>query len=146
MRIYLDNCCYNRPFDDQSSVRVRLEAEAKMHIQQQIIAGKIEPAWSYILDFENDQNPFPERQRAIALWRSRAVIDASGDVALVADATALRERGLSSKDALHVACAIRGNCSHFITTDDHIIRRIASIERITVIDPIGFVKVLEETQ
>jgi len=30
MWIYLDNCCYNRPFDDQSQLRVRLEAEAKL--------------------------------------------------------------------------------------------------------------------
>ena len=24
MRVYLDNCCYNRPFDDQAQLRVRL--------------------------------------------------------------------------------------------------------------------------
>ena len=24
MRVYLDNCCYSRPFDDQSQLRVRL--------------------------------------------------------------------------------------------------------------------------
>ena len=30
MKIYLDNCTFNRPFDDQSSIRVKLEAEAKL--------------------------------------------------------------------------------------------------------------------
>jgi predicted nucleic acid-binding protein len=25
MRIYMDNCCFNRPFDSQAQVRVRLE-------------------------------------------------------------------------------------------------------------------------
>jgi hypothetical protein len=30
MKIYLDNCCFNRPFDDQSHLRIRLEAEAKL--------------------------------------------------------------------------------------------------------------------
>jgi len=29
MKVYLDNCCFNRPFDDQSSPVVRLETEAK---------------------------------------------------------------------------------------------------------------------
>jgi len=24
-KLYLDNCCFNRPFDDQSQLRVRLE-------------------------------------------------------------------------------------------------------------------------
>ena len=28
MRVYLDNCCYNRPFDEQSQLRIRLETEA----------------------------------------------------------------------------------------------------------------------
>ncbi len=28
MDIYLDNCCFNRPFDDQTSLRIHLESEA----------------------------------------------------------------------------------------------------------------------
>jgi hypothetical protein len=32
-RIYLDNCCFNRPYDDQESKVIRLESEAKMMIQ-----------------------------------------------------------------------------------------------------------------
>jgi hypothetical protein len=28
MKIYLDNCCLNRPFDDQANLRIRLESEA----------------------------------------------------------------------------------------------------------------------
>ena len=38
MRIYLDNCCLNRPFDDQSKMRIRLEAEAVLFIQGKIAA------------------------------------------------------------------------------------------------------------
>ena len=36
MTVYLDNCIFNRPFDGQDSLRVRLETEAKLHIQEQI--------------------------------------------------------------------------------------------------------------
>ena len=36
MRVYLDNCCYNRPFDDQAQLRIRLETEAKLEIQTQM--------------------------------------------------------------------------------------------------------------
>ncbi len=50
MRIYLDNCALNRPFDDQGQVRVRLEAEAKLYIQEQIRAGLLDVLWSYMLD------------------------------------------------------------------------------------------------
>jgi hypothetical protein len=28
MKIYLDTCCLNRPFDDQNQPRIRLESEA----------------------------------------------------------------------------------------------------------------------
>ena len=28
MLIYLDNCCYNRPYDDQSYMRINLETQA----------------------------------------------------------------------------------------------------------------------
>lgn len=46
MRIYLDNCCFNRPFDDQKQLRIRLEAEAKIGVQEEIMKGTIELAWS----------------------------------------------------------------------------------------------------
>lgn len=26
MTVYLDNCCYNRPFDDQTQERIHLES------------------------------------------------------------------------------------------------------------------------
>ncbi|MBF0290472.1 MAG: hypothetical protein HQM14_21895 [SAR324 cluster bacterium] len=28
MKVYLDNCCLNRPFDDQANLRIHLESEA----------------------------------------------------------------------------------------------------------------------
>jgi hypothetical protein len=30
VRLYLDNCSFNRPFDDQSQLKIRLETEAKL--------------------------------------------------------------------------------------------------------------------
>ena len=49
MKIYLDNCCFNRPFDDQSQIRIRLESEAKLTIQELIQTGELSLVWSYIL-------------------------------------------------------------------------------------------------
>ena len=62
MKIYLDNCCFNRPFDDQKQLRIKLETEAKLDIQKRIVQGKIELAWSYILDLENEANPLSGRK------------------------------------------------------------------------------------
>ena len=62
MRVYLDNCCFNRPFDNQESIRVKLETDAKLYVQLMIRSGILELAWSYILDFENNANPFEEKK------------------------------------------------------------------------------------
>jgi hypothetical protein len=40
MRIYLDVCCFNRPFDDPSQDRVRVEAEAAKAIVLKIGRGE----------------------------------------------------------------------------------------------------------
>ena len=56
MRLYLDNCCFNRPYDSQSSIKVNLETRAKLHIQEEIKKGKYELVTSYMLEFENSQN------------------------------------------------------------------------------------------
>ena len=34
MRIYLDNCSYNRPFDDQLQLKIKLETEAKLRVRE----------------------------------------------------------------------------------------------------------------
>jgi hypothetical protein len=57
IRVYLDNCCYNRPYDDQSQSKIVKETEAKLYIQKMITDGKLELAVSYISRFENIENP-----------------------------------------------------------------------------------------
>lgn len=73
MRIYLDLCCFNRPYDDQGQVRIRLETEAKLVLQQKVRESACELLWSSILDYENSRNPFDERLLAIRQWRALAV-------------------------------------------------------------------------
>ena len=41
VRIYLDMCCYNRPYDDQSQLKISMETQAKLHIQTLIREGKL---------------------------------------------------------------------------------------------------------
>ena len=50
MKIYMDNCCYNRPYDDQTQIRIYLETEAKLYIQEQIRNGEFELVTSYMLE------------------------------------------------------------------------------------------------
>lgn len=139
MRIYLDNCCFNRPFDDQMDARVRLETEAKLQIQEQVRTKQLELAWSYILDYENSKNPFLERKIAIQDWRDHAVVEIKVSPDLIKKARALYQKNIKAKDALHVACAIKAKCRYFITTDDVLIRRLAGLSEIEVVNPTSFI-------
>ena len=65
MRIYLDNCSYNRPYDDQSQICIYLETQAKLHIQDMIRKGDLELVTSYVLDYENDRNRSLQKKMAI---------------------------------------------------------------------------------
>jgi len=140
MKLYLDNCCFNRPFDDQSDARIRLEAEAKLAIQEDVRGGKYHLVWSYMLDYENSKNPFVERREQIAKWRRYATEDTVETQAIVDGARALHECGLKKMDALHVACAIAAGASWFGTTDDRILKKAGAIEGIQITDPIGFIR------
>ncbi len=139
MRVYLDNCSFNRPFDDQSKVKIKLESEAKLYIQRLILDGKLDLVWSYILDFENSKNPFVERKILIAKWRDVAIVDVEENNFVLEMAQKLFKIGLKKMDALHLACAIYAQCRFFITTDNGILRKKSKIKEINVIDPIGFV-------
>ena len=140
MRIYLDNCCFNRPFDDQREIRVRIEAEAKLFVQDLIRVGSLELVWSYILDFENAVNPFEERRTTIGAWRQLATHDIGETLEIVQQAGFFAELGLRSKDALHLACALAGGCKYFLTTDDGILKRGKNALGIVVVDPATFVR------
>ena len=140
MIIYLDNCCFNRPFDDQSKIRIRLESEAKLKIQEEIRAGKFQLAWSYILDYENNKNPYEERKVQINGQKKYAVIDIQENIELLEKAGSLNKKGFQKYDSLHIACAIFAKCEYFLTTDENILRKSKLINNINIIDPIGFIK------
>jgi len=142
MRVYLDNCSFNRPFDDQAQPRIRLETEAKLWIQDRVQAGMLELAWSYILDFENGANPFEQRRLAINRWKGRATVDLEEDNEVLDAARELACLGLTPMDALHVACAIAAKADYFVTTDDRVLNRNADVHGIEIIDPTALVRKL----
>jgi len=140
MKIYLDNCCFNRPFDDQSKLRIRLETEAKLQIQDDIRLGTYKLVWSYILDYENIKNPFQERQEQIAKWQKRSSEDIVEDEEVLRIAVIINKHGIKEIDSLHIACAIKAKANYFLTTDDGILKKSTLIDEIQITDPIGFIK------
>ena len=124
MRLYLDLCCFNRPFDDQSQTRVRVETDAKLELQAHVSTGRVELIWSYVLDYENAQNPFAERRESIARWRGLAVDRVPESEATRVLARQLAASGVKFYDALHAACAAVGQAALFVSTDDALLKRL----------------------
>ena len=142
MRVYLDNCMFNRPFDDQSHIRIRLESEAKLHIQNKIKNKELELIWSYILEFENFHNPHDERRNAIIRWKEIAMLNITETPTILQNAKKVAEFGVKAKDALHVASAIEGNADYFLTTDDKLLSSLKRSKMIEALNPTDYIKVL----
>ncbi len=140
MRLYLDNCCFNRPFDDQSQLLVRLQTEAKLGVQASIRNGIHSLVWSAILDLENSVNPDLQRCLAIGAWKSLAKIDIATTDAVERLADDLMAIGVKSIDALHVASAIEASADCFLTTDKGILSKMKLDKRMQVLDPIDFLR------
>lgn len=144
MLIYLDLCCFNRPFDDQAQSRIRLETEAKVAIQQHLRDGQHQLVWSHILDFENSLNPFGDRRDSVSQWRPLAVRRISHDEQLVALARQLSQLGLTEYDALHVAAAITGKVDLFVSTDDRLVKKLKGRDDIRCLLPGDALALMED--
>jgi len=133
----LDNCCYNRPFDDQTQFRISLETQCKLFIQTLIADGKVELIWSYILSLENAKNPYENKRLSILHFSEYAKTKVLESEVLLKNAYKIAGSGIKDADSLHIACAIEASADYFITTDNRILKYKAS--NIKIVSPIQFV-------
>jgi predicted nucleic acid-binding protein len=140
----MDNCCYNRPYDDQTQIRIYLETEAKLYIQEQIRNGEFELVTSYMLEYENGKNRFSHKKKAIAEFmdtNESYYVGIERQVEARKIAEQIMKSGIKSADALHVACAILAGCDYFITTDDRLLKFYTS--EVNIVTPGEFIRRLE---
>jgi predicted nucleic acid-binding protein len=144
MKVYLDNCVYNRPFDDQKQIKVALETRAKRHIQRLIKEKKLDLIYSYINRFENEDNPNTINRNTINDFFKNAIlyIDHTHAANVGIRAAAIIRESVKTKDALHVSSAIEGGCNYFISTDKTLLRY--KTPHIILCSPIEFLDHLEE--
>lgn len=145
LRIYLDNCCYNRPYDDQSQLRISLESQAKLEIQRLIRNNQLELATSYWTEYENATNPIDIRRVNIQRFQrsfTSVYVSEEADEKVMDIAASVQKNGIKYKDACHVACAILAKCKYLITTDDRLLKY--QNEVIKLINPVDFIREMEE--
>ncbi|MCL2048080.1 MAG: hypothetical protein FWG87_05065 [Defluviitaleaceae bacterium] len=138
-RIYLDNCCYGRPFDNQKDIKIQEETQAKMFIQALIKYGVLELVYSTITVKELSDSPFEDTSLSILEFiesNATFLIGELKNTAAISLTEEIMSTGIKLKDASHTACAIIANCDYLITTD----KRLAKFQdpRIKILNPIEF--------
>lgn len=135
---------YNRPFDDQTQVRIRLETIAIFSILQRIKNGDFSLLWSFMIDYENSLNPYNNIRSEIGMASSIANETITPDESILAIARNFEAKGIKSRDALHLACALKGEAEYFLTCDDKLIKRASELGiNLNIMNPLRFVEDLE---
>jgi len=122
MRIYLDVCCLNRPFDKLDQERVRREAEAVKGIMLRIGRGVWHGVRSTVADVEIGQIPDTDRLIEVGLMAGDLKEVVVPDDTDLARALEFRGMGFGAADSLHLACAESAKVDVFLTTDDALLR------------------------
>lgn len=131
MKIYMDNCCLNRPFDNQANLRIHLEAEAIKTIITLIEQQKHQLISSQILKFEISKVPDEARKKELILIESLANEIITINSPKAARAKQFEKFGIQSFDALHLACA-ENNADIFLTVDDKFIKKAQSLDKLNI--------------
>lgn len=121
MKIYLDVCCLNRPFDDQTQDRIRLESEAVLTILSRCQSGEWQLVGSQFIEFEISKIPDGERRQKVSILARLAGLKVLVDEEIRRYAIELQNLGFKPFDALHIASAEKGNTDVFLTTDDSLL-------------------------
>ncbi|MBI1923083.1 PIN domain-containing protein [Candidatus Poribacteria bacterium] len=128
-KVYLDACCLNRPFDDQTQDRIRIETEAILLIMTHFAAREWEWIGSEALEFEIHQMPDAERR-----FRVQSLLNEVHRSVQIQQTEAVRGKhletlGFKPFDALHIACAESSHADVFLTTDDKFLRRAKRLKK-----------------
>ena len=147
MRIYLDNCCYGRPYDKQDSDKIISETKSIRFIRKEIENGNLELVTSYMLHFENNQRPDENQRDEITKFiKSYRKIHIGIDNAenLLESVKEIMSTGIKRKDAYQVASAILANCDYFLSTDERLLKYHS--DKLKLLNPIEFIKLLGDDE
>lgn len=123
MKVYLDNCSLQRPLDDKSQLRIRLEAEAILSVLDLVANETIQIISSDALDFEIRRNPNPTRLDFASETLAGAKTRARLTPAVRKRARELNQKGIDTLDSLHLASAEAAEADYFCTCDDTFLKK-----------------------
>lgn len=139
---YLEVCCLNRPFDDQSQARIRLEAEAVILILAECDTGRWKHMASDISRLEISAISDSKLRRALLRLLPSPESIIQMDQGIEERAKTLIKLGFKPADALHVSSAELG-ADVFLSCDDRLLgiaKRVKKSLRVAVANPLAWVE------
>lgn len=123
MRLYLDVCCLNRPFDDQTQDRVHLESEAVLSILRHLEENMWEWVSSSVVLYEVNRISNSDRKHRILRLCDKAshIIQMNENIYNASEK--FKKLGFKTYDALHLACASTAAVDVFLSTDDKLVKK-----------------------
>ena len=140
MIIYLDNCCYNRPFDDQTQERIHLESEAILMILQRRQAGIYRVVGSNILELEMERmHDAAKKQKVKELYKAADLhINYTENIKKRSKEIMVLSK-IRTFDSLHIAAAEEAKADVMLTTDDKLEKMAEKLDlKVRVMNPLKF--------
>ena len=133
MKIYLDMCVFNRPFDDQRQPKIMTETQIFIMLLAMISEKVgIELVNSFALEYENSKNPKVENMQKISDFLEYSTSYISYDRGILERSTELEKYGLMGMDAVHIACAEKAKADFFVTCDKNLIKKLEKVDKIEI--------------
>ena len=141
LKIYLDNCCYNRPFDVLTQERLRLESEAIVSIVKLAESNQIRILGSKFIEMEMNNN-----RNELKKMKSQNLYQIiHEDIPLTLEVEARSEKIMNSSnirlfDSLHIAIAESAGVDILLTTDDKLEKLASNLDlKLRAMNPLKFV-------
>ena len=143
VKVYFDNCCYNRPYDDQTQAKVQMETNAIMDIIKYAEQDKCIIYSSIAVEFEMNNNKDLEKKNNVIIFYD-SIKTKKIKLQKSVDARAeelFNKYNIKFKDSLHIAYCELENIDYLISTDKLFINASSRADlKVKVINPRDFIE------
>ena len=141
LKLYLDNCCYSRPFDGLTQEKNNLESQAIKVIINKYCNNEFKIYTSDVLIFEiNKIKDEIKRKKVLEVYNKLKLTNIKASDKIIKRAYEIRKYNIKDMDSLHIAYAESFNIDYFITTDKLLINAFKRAGlKMKVMNPIEFV-------
>ena len=119
MKLYLDCCCYNRPYDDQTQEKIHMEGEAILGIIYRCRQNHDEIVGSPVVDLEIDNiNNIEKREKVRYFYEKTITMKLKYSIKILERVKELSEQtNIKTIDKFHLSFAENCGADVLLTTD-----------------------------